>query len=221
MDPNTLPEQPQYQQPAPNPVSPAQQPLSAHQQFEQRNVPHIKDNPLAAMQEGEEILADIHRHPFGIVSMYIFAFLGLAAACGAIMLLVPKMISANSSYSATAISIGLIGLVLLFVIIGLGITTMIYWQNRWILTSDSLTQITQKGLFSRQSSQLSLGNLEDVTAEQRGLIPNMLNFGTLRVETAGERSRFYFLYCPDPNLYARKILMARELYLQAGGSRGL
>ncbi|SRR6266568_1170401 len=220
MDPNTLPEQPQYQQPAPSPVPPAQS-LSAHQQFEQRNMTYIKDNPLAAMQEGEETLADIHRHPFGIVSMYIFAFLGLAAACGAIILLVPKMISANSSYSATAISIGLIGLVLLFMIIGLGITTMIYWQNRWILTSDSLTQITQKGLFSRQSSQLSLGNLEDVTAEQRGLIPNMLNFGTLKVETAGERSKFYFLYCPDPNLYARKILMARELYLQAGGSRGL
>ena len=185
---------------------------------EQRNQAYIRDNPLAAMQEGEEILAEIRRHPFGIVSMYIFAVLGLAAACGVILLLVPKFVSSNSDTNTAMLSIGLIGVVLLFMIVGLGITTMIYWQNRWILTSDSITQITQRGLFSRQVSQLSLNNLEDVTAEQQGIVPNMFNFGTLKVETAGERSKFYFLYCPDPNLYARKILMARELFMQAGGN---
>ena len=188
--------------------------------MERLSAQYLKNNPLAAMQEGEEVVADIHRHPFGIVSLYIFSFIGLAAACGVILLLIPKLLGTNSTYSPMEVSVGLIGIVAVLMLLGLGVTTMIYWQNRWVVTSDSITQITQRSLFNRQVSQLSLGNLEDVTAEQRGIIPNMFNFGTLKVETAGERSKFYFLYCPDPNLYARKILMAREIFLQNGGSRG-
>ena len=186
---------------------------------QQANIDHLKINPLAAMQEGEELIADIHRHPFGIVSLYFFAFVGLVAACGAILLLVPRLIGSNSSYDPTSISIAFIVVVIVLMLAGLGVTTMVYWQNRWVVTSDSLTQISQRSLFSRQVSQLSLGNLEDITAEQRGIIPNLFNFGTLRAETAGEHSKFFFLYCPNPNLYARKILMAREIYLQQNGGR--
>lgn len=188
---------------------------------QQANAEHLKINPLAAMQDGEEMIADIHRHPFGIISLYFFAFLGLAAACGVILLLVPRLVGANTSsdYDPTMISIGLITVVIVLTLIGLGVATMVYWQNRWVVTSDSLTQITQRSLFNRQVSQLSFGNLEDVTAEQRGIIPNLFNFGTLKAETAGEHSKFFFLYCPNPNLYARKILMAREIYLQNNGER--
>lgn len=196
-------------------------PLAQHQAMEQFSQSYLKENPLAAMQEGEEVIADIRRHPFGIVSLYFFSFIGLVAACGVIVLLIPKLLGSNATFSPMELSIGLIGIIVLLMLLGLGVTTTIYWQNRWILTSDSITQITQRSLFNRQVSQLSLGNLEDVTAEQRGIIPNMFNFGTLKVETAGERSKFYFLYCPDPNLYARKILMAREIFLQNGGSRGM
>jgi len=219
MDPTHNPDQsqpPQAPTPQVNPM-PGQQPPTRYQQVEVESRRHLAQNPLASMQEGEEILADIHRHPFGIVSVYITSFIAFAAACGVILLLVPKLLGSNSSYSTSNIAVGLIVVVLAFMLIGLTIMTIVYWQNRWVLTSDSLTQITQNGLFNRQTSQLSLGNLEDVTAEQRGIIPSLFNFGTLRVETAGEHSKFFFLYCPDPNLYARKILMARELFLQRGG----
>lgn len=217
-----MPEQPGQQQ---VPVPPqyggqpsAQQP--APLTSEQLTAEHLKVNPLAAMQEGEEMIADIHRHPFGIVSTYIFGLIGFAAACGVILLLTSKLIPEGSSYNPGMVAAALIGIVLVMMVLGLGVTTMIYWQNRWVVTSDSVTQITQRSLFDRQISQLSLSNLEDVTAEQRGIIQSLFNFGTLRVETAGERSKFYFLYCPDPNLYARKILMAREVYLQNNPGRG-
>ena len=219
MDPTHTPDQQQSPQ-APTPqvnAVPGQQPLSRYQQVEAQSRQHLAQNPLASMQDGEEILADIHRHPFCIVSVYVTSFIAFAAACGVILLLVPKLLGSNSSYSSSNVIIGLIVAVLVLMLIGLTIMTIVYWQNRWVLTSDSLTQITQNGLFNRQTSQLSLGNLEDVTAEQRGIIPSLFNFGTLRVETAGEHSKFFFLYCPDPNLYARKILMARELFLQGGG----
>jgi hypothetical protein len=42
----------------------------------------------------------------------------------------------------------------------------------------------------------------------------MFNFGTLKVETAGERSKFVFMYCPRPNEYARRILEIHESFLE-------
>jgi len=94
------------------------------------------------------------------------------------------------------------------------ITTKVYWGNRWILTTDSITQINQASLFNRQSSQLSLGNLEDVTAEQDGPVAHMLNYGLLKVETASESGKFVFVYCPNPNYYAQQVLAAREAFEQ-------
>jgi uncharacterized membrane protein YdbT with pleckstrin-like domain len=100
------------------------------------------------------------------------------------------------------------------------ISSKVYWGNRWIVTSDSITQVRQTSLFDRQSSQLSLGNLEDVTAEQDGILPHMFGFGSIRVETAGERSKFTFAYCPNPNYYAQQILNAREQFEQRRGGEG-
>jgi hypothetical protein len=48
----------------------------------------------------------------------------------------------------------------------------------------------------------------------------MLGFGTLRVETAGERSKFAFPFCPKPAQYAREIIQAHEDFIQAHPEEG-
>jgi len=96
----------------------------------------------------------------------------------------------------------------------LGLATIVYWQNQWVVTTDSITQVAQRGLFNRQVSQLSMDNLEDVTVDQVGIIAKIFNFGTLRVETAGERAKFLFVYCPRPNRYAHEILEAHETFME-------
>jgi hypothetical protein len=45
-------------------------------------------------------------------------------------------------------------------------------------------------------------------------VPHLFNYGTLRVETAGEQSNFNFIYCPRPNAVAKLILEARERYVE-------
>lgn len=85
--------------------------------------------------------------------------------------------------------------------------------NSWTLTNDSLTQVTQSNLFDRESSQLSLHNLEDISSEQNGFFPHLFNYGLIKAETAGEKSKFVFNFCPNPNFYARQILAARENFL--------
>jgi hypothetical protein len=62
--------------------------------------------------------------------------------------------------------------------------------------------------------------LEDVSADQNGILQSTLGFGTLKVETAGERSKFVFPFCPNPNDYARKIIAAHEEFLVSNPGEG-
>lgn len=172
------------------------------------------NNPLEAMQPGEQVICEIKRHPIGILSVYLMAGFILLFVAALTWVVGPQIFSGSRS-SVMAIG-AIIFLLIACVVAGfVFIAHKVYWGNRWIVTSDSLTQITQISLFNKQSSQLSLGNLEDVTTEQHGIVAQLFKYGTLRVETAGERSKFMFPYCPNPNYYAQKILAARETFEQA------
>lgn len=173
-------------------------------------------NPLEAMRPGEQVVCEIKRHPIGIYSTYAIAtFMFIVALVAAIA--VPMLIKTSSS-SLNTIVWGICGIVMLVAFVMLYIGNKVYWGNRWIVTSDSITQTLQTSLFDIQSSQLSMGNIEDVTVEQDGMLCHMFGYGLLRVETAGEHSKFVFPYCPVPNEYAKKILAAREQFEQ--GRRG-
>jgi hypothetical protein len=178
------------------------------------------NNPLLAMQAGEEVICDVRRHPIGLVTNYaISASILILAALGTFVL-IPMYVSAD--FKTQALEWSLVGLIFLafFVFVFSYIAAKVYKGNRWIVTSDSITQIRQITLFSKQSSQLSLHNLEDITVDQNGIVQTGLNYGTLRAETAGERSKFSFPYCPNPNECARKILAAREAFMGGGAFQG-
>lgn len=173
-----------------------------------------KPNPLEVDQPGEQTVCEIKRHPIGIVGNYVSAALGFVAVAVVGYFLIHQFVDADSrSHIMLLFAVGVAGLGILEVLFLL-ITSSIYWNNRWVVTTDSLTQIQQIGLFRKQVSQLSMANLEDVTAVQSGLLQSMFNFGTLRVETAGERSKFMFPYCPNPTSYARQILACRESFIR-------
>ncbi|HJP96618.1 MAG TPA: PH domain-containing protein [Candidatus Saccharimonadales bacterium] len=178
---------------------------------QQPQQPDIKKlDPMVVLRPGERVICEIKRHPFGILSMY---FSGLVAIVIAVVLaaFAPQIISTSTDISGMAM-VGA-GIVIVGVLLMLWVATFVYWQNRWIVTDDSITQITQDGLFGRRVSQLSMENLEDVTIDKSGIIQTMLNFGTLKAETAGERSKFMFPFCPDPATYARKILEVHETFI--------
>lgn len=168
-------------------------------------------NPLKVMQPGERVICEIKRHPFGLVGVYASLVLVIILAIAAVVL-APHLITGITEQTKSAIAFG--GLILC-AIVGLYtyMAVTIYKGNRWIVTSDSLTQISQVGLFRKQTSQLSLANLEDVTVEQNGLLQSMVGFGRLRTETAGERSKFVFDFCPKPTENAKKIIAAHEAYI--------
>ncbi len=212
--PQAAPMQQQYQ---PQPQSYATMPMgqdpAAGEEHLQKTPTGM--HPMVVLQPGERIICTVKRHPFGIVSLYVAAVIGMLIAVVLAVVLVPNALSQaglgsdNSAMIYAGMAIVIVALILI-----LGLATSVYWQNEWVVTSDSITQISQTSLFTRQVSQLSMDNLEDVTVDQNGILPHLFGFGTLKVETAGERSKFQFPYCPRPNDYARKILEVHEEFLE-------
>jgi uncharacterized membrane protein YdbT with pleckstrin-like domain len=166
-----------------------------------------------SLDADEYVVAIIYRHIVGILFIYLEAFAAVAAILALVFLAFSDFFSNLSRDSNMLLAAGVIfALALLFFI--LFIATYIYRQSKIIVTNKNLFQVLQRGLFMRRISRLDISNVEDVTADQSGLLANMFNYGTLTVETAGAQKNFVFPYCPEPNKYANLILDARQTYGQ-------
>lgn len=171
---------------------------------------------IEGMAPGETPVTVIHKHIFGIAILYIQAAIGLLAAFGLIAFLVPQFIGAETRLRyGTVLALTMVAIAALIFLV-LIVATYIYRQNKLILSDKNVTQVLQHSLFNRQVSELSLSNVEDVTAEQRGIMASIFNFGELRIETAGEQNNFIFTYCPTPNNFGKIVLDARQRYVDGG-----
>lgn len=181
------------------------------------NQPYADDqpsvnNPLSVMQPGERIICEIQRHPIGLFGVY-----GVTALMLGVFIAVAILVPYYASFLTAQQKLGVVlacGLAIIITLLVTYISLYIYKANRWVVTSDSVTQMTQIGLFNKASSQLSLANLEDVTVDQDGILQTLFDYGDLIVESAGEHAKFVFSFCPNPHDYARKIIAAHEAYIE-------
>ena len=169
-------------------------------------------NPLGVMQPGERVICEIKRHPIGLIGVYCVTAIVLAALI-AIAILAPYYATFLTQQQKVGLELA-DGLALVVTALFTYISVFIYRANRWVVTSDSVTQVSQVGLFNQETSQLSLANLEDVSVDQNGILQTLIGYGDLTVESAGERSKFVFNFCPDPHEYAKKIIAAHEEYIE-------
>ncbi len=90
----------------------------------------------------------------------------------------------------------------------------VYRQNYLVLTNMHLIQVEQKGLFNRAVAQLSLARVQDVTGRRSGMLATILNYGSVEVQSAGEKDKFTFCNAPAPQQLADQCLEAHEAFHQ-------
>lgn len=93
--------------------------------------------------------------------------------------------------------------------LGLFITWIDYYYDVWIVTDQRIVSIEQMGLFRREISELEHGKIQDVTTEVHGVIPTLLKFGQVYVQTAGEKARFIFKQVENP-VMVRTVVMTLQ-----------
>jgi hypothetical protein len=163
------------------------------------------------VESNEHVLVVVHKHWAGVAVMYLLTTLVLLALVIIGIYVLPDM--NLSSDTSGLITLGSIATLVIFAAIVATIVS-IYYQSKLTLTDKSLVQIIQRSLFNRKISRLSMSNVEDVNVEQKGVIASIFNYGTLTVQTAGEEDNFVFSFCPNPNIYAERILEARQVYAE-------
>lgn len=85
-----------------------------------------------------------------------------------------------------------------------------YYLDVWIVTNERIINIEQKGIFARTVSELKLYNIQDVTSEIKGIIPTMLHFGNVYIQTAATTERFVFKEIDNPPMVAKRIVDLSE-----------
>jgi uncharacterized membrane protein YdbT with pleckstrin-like domain len=177
--------------------------------------PASKKVSMASLSEGEQLIAVIKRHPFGIIIIYLQTAFALLLAMFLIVVLLPSFADffglSNTTSSAL---VGLLGLtVTVFIGLFLLVATWLYFRAELRVTTRNITYINQIGIFNRKVSEIAMTNLEDVTSQKKGIFATIFNFGTLAVETAGEQNNFVYTYCDNPVVAAKIILDTRESFL--------
>lgn len=147
--------------------------------------------------QDEEVLRVIHRHWFNILSHFfiilVFSFL-LVASFLAFPILFPEMFNDGSARLFLFAENTFFIFTWLF-----GFLIWIdYYFDVWIITNERIINIEQKGLFVRHISELNFQNVQDVTSAVNGLLPTILNYGDVSVQTAGAENRFLFRQISDP-----------------------
>lgn len=74
-----------------------------------------------------------------------------------------------------------------------------YYYDVWIITNWRIVDIDQQGLFRRNTASiLDLNHIQDIDTELNGIVGNILNFGSIMVQTAGAKNEFSFEDVSNP-----------------------
>jgi len=171
----------------------------------------------------EILISEIRKHPFGLGLIYgsgIIVSLAIFSALVGMTILIQDNNIAAAQSGETIRLLLLVGSVLISLLV-LGVTFIaghLYNSNVMLLTNEKIAQVLYKSLFSRKISQLSIGDVQDVTVVQNGVFARLFNYGTLVIETAGEQQNYTFSYAIDPYQSAKLIVGSHEENLKDFGN---
>lgn len=164
------------------------------------------------LEPGEDVLAVARRHKF-LILVQLISFLLVAIIPPALFLFANSRLEQLtldlSGYTPHLVFVYAIWL--LFTWIAAFMTWTDYYLDVLVVTNHRLIIANQKGLWRRSLASFRLERLQDVNVEIDGVLPTLLDFGTLRAETAGHsEEEFHMAGLPDPRALKARIMDAVE-----------
>ncbi len=87
-----------------------------------------------------------------------------------------------------------------------------YYLTYWVVTNQRIIEVKLVGFFNVQYSSIELDKIQDITIRIKGLLPFLLRFGDLRIQTASEKGEFVFDQVGDPEIVKQVIYEAKIDY---------
>jgi hypothetical protein len=89
---------------------------------------------------------------------------------------------------------------------------LVYLMDMWIITNHRIIDTELFWLFSRSVAELNLKKIQDISVDIHGMIPTMLNFGNVEVQTAGPEKKFQIGNTPNPAEVKNAVMKAYNAY---------
>jgi len=171
-------------------------------------------------EPGEKILYQLRKHWFAfvgnIIGAVIFALVPLGVLIGLTFIKLPTSLNLQEFFA------GDIRYFIFFCyaswLLLIWLTLYLQWTrfylNVWYLTNKRVIEAKQKGLFNREVSSFHYSKIQDVTVEIEGLIPTFLGFGSVSIETAGERENIILNNAARPQKVKQIINEQLEDFIQ-------
>lgn len=177
---------------------------------------HEKDKYLKyrfpGQKEGETIQLLVRKHWIVDVEIAsIFLVLGVPP-------IIAAGVSAFEFWNGTAEDtfLGLALALWIYLLIATAFTYM-KWLNEEldiiIITNERVVSHDQVNLFHRQISETSISQVQDVKGVEKGVLGNVLHYGTLEIQTAAKDIVFRIGHVNKPYQSARLILDVREKHM--------
>jgi hypothetical protein len=177
------------------------------------------------LEPGEEVLKVVRKHWFVIATELLSTVL---------MLLFPFFILFilalfSDQLLAIEISIAHFTSIIAFALAAWSVITIMtaftiwthYYLDLWIITDRRIIVVDQVHFFNRTVSIFRLERLQDIKFFINGLLPTLLNFGTIKAQTAGaHESNFKTAGLPDPRGLQAIIQKAMDARLASLSGRG-
>ena len=140
------------------------------------------------LQDGEKKLLELHKHWFRCFSR-LWYFPVIAVLPAAALYVIPAL---GYGWPLPDVE-GVVPLVIYFYalwILLLWVLGFIVWTDyyldAWIITPERVIDINQKGVFHREVSSVRFERIQDVMTDVEGVFPTLMDYGTLRIQSAGE-----------------------------------
>jgi len=155
----------------------------------------VKKYPTLNLSKREYVITEVPRHWIGLVApllgggvLALLVILGLAAY--------PLLAPHNNLPFESVLLVAMLVLIL----IGLGtyIVVWVYMNNQFYLTNECIIQEAQLSLFAHNEQTVGLSNIGDASYTQTGILQNIFNFGSIRLNIEGEETAYQLQFVANP-----------------------
>jgi hypothetical protein len=172
-------------------VEPVQYDISP--EVKARHDASMQQYPFLNLSDAEYIISAVRRHPIGLVVPIAVTAL-LLGLLFFLLFSYEAIASSSTTFALPTLQEVFFPIVALIIAVAFGgfAVVYVYLANKFFLTNESVIQEVQFSLFSRHEQTVSLGNIEDASFRQEGVLQS------IRLSTEGDETTYRFNYVSNP-----------------------
>ncbi len=170
--------------------------------------------PGLNLSKGEYVIAAVKRHPIGLFFPMLAGVFLLSITLSVVFnydLIVETFNIKGELANIVNVFVPLM-LFAALIVLGTYVSYYVYSKNKLYLTNESLIQETQTSLFSHHEQTVSLLNIEDASYDQKGIVQQLFDYGSIRLSTEGEETTYRFDYVANPRHHIAVLNNAVEAF---------